>query len=152
MSAPNRGGLVDEYGQVVGSGAPPQRQPAYDQPPANGQPAPQYRDPQPSQPDYGGYSDPESADGGSWNDGGDYQAPPPGARIYRDGDPSYGVERGGPVPPAGVGEDGQAGVYQARPAPPQSARSPVRRLIHGSSPTIVPRRPWRRWTLPVRRG
>lgn len=105
---PEQGGLVDEYGQVVGSGPPPQRGPA------NGQPAPQYRDQQASQPDYGGYSDPESPDGG-WNDGGDYQAPPPGARIYRDGDPSYGVGRGGPVPPAGVGEDGQAGIYQARP-------------------------------------
>ncbi|WEK51216.1 MAG: PBP1A family penicillin-binding protein [Candidatus Kaistia colombiensis] len=125
---PEQGGLVDEYGQVVGSGPPPQQpqpgqqptygqqqpQPGYGQQ-QGGQPSPQYRDQRANQPDYGGYNDPEAADGGSWSDGGDYQAPPPGARIYRDGDPSYGVQRGAPVPPAAVGEDGQAGVYQARP-------------------------------------
>ncbi|MBN9026901.1 MAG: hypothetical protein J0H20_15190, partial [Rhizobiales bacterium] len=99
----------------------PGQQPAYGDQPSyqgqqqGGQPAPQYRDQQASQPDYGGYNDPESADGGNWNDGGDYQSPPAGARIYREGDPSYGAERGAPVPPAAVGEDGQAGVYQARP-------------------------------------
>ncbi|MCX5567793.1 PBP1A family penicillin-binding protein [Kaistia nematophila] len=125
---PEQGGLVDEYGQVVGSGPPPsqqqqqptyqgQQQPSYEgqqQGQPGGQQQPQYRDQQASQPDYGGYNDPEAADG-SWSDGGDYQNPPPGARIYREGDPSYGAERGAPVPPAAVGEDGQAGVYQARP-------------------------------------
>jgi penicillin-binding protein 1A len=101
---PEQGGLVDEYGQVVGSGAPPQ-QPPYGQQ--------QQQPQQQAQPNYGGSNDPEAVDDG-WNDGG-YQAPPPGARIYRDGDPSYGDDRNGPVPPGSVGEDGQAGVYQARP-------------------------------------
>jgi len=107
---PEQGGLVDEYGQVVGSGAPAQQQP-----PANGQQSPQYGGQPAGEPDYRGYSDPEYSDG-SWSDGN--VPPPPGARIYRDGDPSYGDERGGPVPPAGVGADGQAGVYQARPHRP----------------------------------
>jgi penicillin-binding protein 1A len=89
---------------VVGSGAPPQ-QPPYGQQ--------QQQPQQQAQPNYGGSNDPEAVDDG-WNDGG-YQAPPPGARIYRDGDPSYGDDRNGPVPPGSVGEDGQAGVYQARP-------------------------------------
>ena len=113
---PEQGGLVDEYGQVVGSGAPPSQQPGQPQSPQYQQQqpsSPQYRQQQ-AQPDYGGSQDPEATDDSGWNDG-DYQAPPPGARIYRDGDPSYGVQRGGPVPPAAVGEDGQAGVYQARP-------------------------------------
>jgi penicillin-binding protein 1A len=147
-----QGGLVDEYGEVVGGG-----QQAY---PAPGQPnQPDYQwqagpgaeqgRPQPSRGQeygqdyggqeyggqdyggqsqggqvygnrdaggqYGGYADPES--GAGWSDG-DYQAPPPGTRIYREGDPAYGVERGGPMPPAGVGEGGHAGVQQARPQRP----------------------------------
>ena len=115
-----QGGLVDEYGDVVGGG-----QQAY---PAPGQPnQPNYQwqsgpgaergTAQPARgPDnggqYGGYADPETANG--WSDG-DYQEPPPGARIYREGDPSYGVDRGVPMPPAGVGERGGPGVQQARP-------------------------------------
>jgi len=129
-----QGGLVDEYGQVVGGGQ--QQYPANGEPNYQWQPGPGAGGGNPQAPagagqaqrgqgyddrgyggrddgrQYGGYADPESADG--WSDG-DYQAPPPGARIYREGDPSFGVERGAPVPPAGVGEDGQAGVYQARP-------------------------------------
>ncbi len=125
-----QGGLVDEYGQVVGGGGQqpqyqPSGQPQYLQPPADGralgQGQAQGRDPNQGGPpvgradnggQYGGYADPETGNG--WSDG-DYQEPPAGARIYRDGDPDYGVERGAPMPPAGVGEDGQAGVYQARP-------------------------------------
>ncbi|WP_371813055.1 transglycosylase domain-containing protein [Kaistia sp. 32K] len=121
-----QGGLVDENGQVVGGGGQPHYAPS-GQPPYQQQPdgRVQGRDPQYQQPpagradnggQYGGYADdPESPD--DWR-GSDYQAPPPGARIYREGDPSYGVERGAPVPPASVGQGGQAsqdGVYQARP-------------------------------------
>src|SRR5690606_32813805 len=106
----------DEYGQVVG-GAGDAQYPASPQPDYQWQEGPgaERGNPQPArgQPyggrddgdQYGGYGDPESANG--WRDG-DYQEPPQGARIYREGDPAYGVQRGGPVPPAGVGAGGRA--------------------------------------------
>ncbi|WP_051231913.1 transglycosylase domain-containing protein [Kaistia adipata] len=123
-----QGGLVDEYGEVVGGGQ--QAYPAPGRPNAQWQTGPgvergqgygdrSYGDGNSGGRDnggqYGGYADPESAAG--WSDG-DYQAPPPGARIYREGDPSYGVERGVPMPPAGVGERAGSGTQQARPQRP----------------------------------